>query len=124
MNTLPIPADCDCDAPCGPGCSSVGITDITQLVTDTVDQVLDAEIVAAIAANQNMQTVDTAAALRASTNHQNTWAAWINGLLVSGDGQGGFYDYDSASVLVDDGINVLQPNDVGGGAPGRWIKRL
>lgn len=79
-------------------------------------------LTALITQNSTMQTKGTAALLRSSTNHQDGWAAWIDGLLSAGDGQGGFYDYSASSTAADDGINVLKPNDVL--TNGRWIKRL
>lgn len=32
----------------------------------------------------------------------------------------GLYYYDSASTATDDGFSTIKPNDLGGGAPGRW----
>lgn len=32
-----------------------------------------------------------------------------------------FYDWSTTSTAADDAVNVIKPDDIGGGAPGRWL---
>jgi hypothetical protein len=59
---------------------------------------------------------------RTSVLKDDTFAV-VYGLLARNDALGGgLFFFDGASVAVDDGISVIQPNSIIGAAPGRWIK--
>lgn len=62
------------------------------------------------------------AALRARTEHVADQVAYLLYLVTSGDGQGGWFYFNSTSTTADDGVDVLRPDDVASGSPGRWIR--
>jgi hypothetical protein len=82
-----------------------------QSLTDRTRYLYDALVAGATHA----RTVADAAALRALTSH-------VSGDLAAlGGGNGGkLFLYDAASSLTDDGVLIVKPTDVGGGA-GRWL---
>lgn len=63
------------------------------------------------------------AALRAETDHVENQMAYLLYAVSEGDGGGGWFSYDEASSVADDSIDVLKPDDVDSGSPGRWIRR-
>lgn len=50
--------------------------------------------------------------------------ATLYGGVTRGDGEGGLYYFDAASVLADDDVSVIKPNSIAVGSPGRWRKWL
>lgn len=41
---------------------------------------------------------------------------------VQSPAPGGIFMFNATSMTPDDGTNVIKPNDIGAGSPGRWIK--
>jgi hypothetical protein len=72
----------------------------------------------------NVQSVATFTALRTlvSTAFVDGQDIIVDGTASIGDGGGGVFVWADLSVLPDDGINVIKPNDVAPLAAGRWIK--
>ena len=62
-------------------------------------------------------------ALRALTSHQSQQNEYLAYLTAPNDGFGGEFVYDYASTETDDGMDVLKPDDVAPGSPGRWIRQ-
>jgi len=50
--------------------------------------------------------------------------AMVDGYATPGDGGGGEFDWNTTSLLNDDGVVVLRPNGIASSSPGRWIRRL
>lgn len=71
---------------------------------------------------QNLAAVNTIAALRlrASIGLTQGENIQVNGGDAFADGGGGLFTWDAASVLDDDGANVIKPGDRLGSAAGRW----
>lgn len=51
-------------------------------------------------------------------------SATVYGGITRGDGNGGFYFYNAASLAPDDGIANVIPNSIVRPAPGAWEKWL
>lgn len=52
---------------------------------------------------------------------QNKVMVTLSGLITEGDKNGGIYQWDETSILVDDGVSVIKVDNV---PTGRWIKKL
>jgi hypothetical protein len=48
----------------------------------------------------------------------------VSGQVTGGDGFLGEFTWDLFSVSLDDGANVLKPNDTDNAFPGRWIRQI
>lgn len=68
-----------------------------------------------VAGITHLRDVADAAALRAISTHANGDVA-----ALQGGNNGRVFIYDAASTKLDDGVLVVKPTDVGGGA-GRWL---
>lgn len=66
--------------------------------------------------------VDTVAALRAAAVPTHSLTAWTRGALAAGDGGGGRWLWDPASIATDDLGTVVQPTAATGA--GRWVRVL
>lgn len=68
-------------------------------------------------------SVSNTAALRAlpSSTTSNGFNVVLDGAASSGDGGGGLFVYNSASLATDDGVTVVKPNDKTTLQAGRWI---
>lgn len=64
-----------------------------------------------------------AAALRAKVGHVHSEVVILLWAVSEAGGGFGNFSFDSASTLVDDGIDVLIPNNITHPAPGRWRRR-
>ena len=62
----------------------------------------------------------TLTTLRALTGYTANQVVTMRFVASFGDGGFGQFWFDSTSVLADDGIDTVKPNDIGGGSPGRW----
>lgn len=62
----------------------------------------------------------TLTTLRALTGYTANQVVTMRFISTFGDGGFGQFWFDSTSVLADDGIDTVKPNDIGGGSPGRW----
>lgn len=61
--------------------------------------------------------------LRAEIVHVDNKMAYLLYAVSEGDGGSGWFSYEEASSVADDSIDVLKPDDVDSGSPGRWIRR-
>ena len=63
-------------------------------------------------------SVPTIVGLRDVLQHFQGYRAWVSGTKD-------FYDFEAGSVLADDGVDVIRPDNILGpdaANPGRWIK--
>lgn len=58
--------------------------------------------------------------LRARTQHSNNEVVMLLYHTAVDDGQGGEFEFRSASLAVDDNVDICKPNDITSGNPGRW----
>jgi len=66
---------------------------------------------------------DGVALLRAEIAHVENQMAYLLYATSEGDGGGGWFSYEESSSVADDSIDVLKPDDVDSGSPGRWVRR-
>lgn len=59
-------------------------------------------------------------ALRAVASHKNRQIQYLLYLVTEDDGQGGEWEFRSASTDADDGATVLKPDNIDAADPGRW----
>lgn len=71
----------------------------------------------------NLASAATFAALRAlvSTAFVDGQDIAVDAGTVAGDGFGGLFNWNAASVAVDDGATIIKPTDKTGGQAGRWL---
>lgn len=50
--------------------------------------------------------------------------AFLSFLSSEGDGQGGWFEFSTASTADHDGVDVIIPNDLDSGDSGRWIRKV
>ena len=60
------------------------------------------------------------AALRARVTHSDNQLAYLLYVSAEADGGGGWFRFVAASTDADDGVDVLRPDDITSGNPGRW----
>lgn len=82
----------------------------------------DQTTVSSTVAVSGVRAYDTKAELTAELVYSDRMFVAVLGGLVVGDGNGGQYYFDSASLLPADGASVLQPDDLTAAQPGRWIQ--
>jgi hypothetical protein len=61
--------------------------------------------------------------LRTREFHEPTHLAYILYLASEGDGGDGWFFYDDASFLADDGVDTIKPHNVDDSDPGRWRRK-
>lgn len=64
---------------------------------------------------ENIQCATTVVALRALTIHEDCGLATVRDTRLS-------YVFDSTNSDADDGADVIKPDDISGGNPGRWLR--
>lgn len=62
------------------------------------------------------------AALRAITSYAANQIRFLEYLSVAGDGGGGFFKFDATSMATDDALDVIRPDNISDGNPGRWLR--
>lgn len=63
-----------------------------------------------------------AAALRLETNYRDRQMAYLLYAATDGDNAGGEFSFVSASTDTDDGLDVIKPDNIASGSPGRWVR--
>src|SRR3712207_4569564 len=54
-------------------------------------------------------------------NAENGLNVIVDGEIVAGDGEGGYYVWNTASVAADNGTTIIKPDSIVHPAPGRWL---
>jgi hypothetical protein len=47
---------------------------------------------------------------------------FVRGATLDGDGGAGHFVFSYGTSAADDGVNIIKPNDISGGSPGRWVR--
>jgi hypothetical protein len=60
--------------------------------------------------------------LRARTEHTANQMAYLLFVATEGDGGGGWFRFVTSETDADDGVDVIKPDNIGSGDPGRWVR--
>ena len=105
-STLPTPAS-EC---CNTACTCCTDATIESLIEQAVGNIEDG--------------YGTNALLKAATGYVDGSVAHVFGIATRGDSVMRVYYFDSVSVLADNGMSVLIPDNITHPAPGRWLQTL
>jgi hypothetical protein len=48
--------------------------------------------------------------------------AYLLFVATEGDGGGGWFRFVTSETDADDGVDVIKPDNIGSGDPGRWVR--
>ncbi len=61
--------------------------------------------------------------LRTLTGYADNQLAYLEFRLLTGDGEGGNFVFDTAETHADDSVDYIKPNDIATADPGRWVRQ-
>jgi len=100
----------------GPIVNSDGSSTVTQTQLDAyIKESVDANIAGG-------NTFADATALRANTTYVNGVMYYVS--VVTGGTAGGEWVYNSTDSQTDDGVNVIKPDNIASGSPGRYTRQI